>query len=187
MRANEKGFTLIEMLVVVLIIGILAAIALPQYRSAVTKAKFAQIDAIVDVFKKNALVYQNTQSSQAVSFTGTDGAGDIEMPGDCTSSVDTCYTEIADYGASCDDGGCTIGFQLKFLKGAQFGIYDFTGEGWVFDASETLDEDSLKEICRYAADRNYSNVVGCSGCNEPEAVCAKLEHWDTSLCRCVPN
>jgi len=43
---NKKAFTLLELLVVVLIIGILAAIALPQYQLAVDKSRYA---ALMDI------------------------------------------------------------------------------------------------------------------------------------------
>lgn len=40
---NEKGFTLIELMIVIAIIGILASIALPAYQTYMKKAKFSEV------------------------------------------------------------------------------------------------------------------------------------------------
>ena len=48
---NKSGFTLLELLVVVLIISILAAIALPQYKYSVAKTKFIQIKTAAKAVK----------------------------------------------------------------------------------------------------------------------------------------
>lgn len=81
-----KGFTLLELLVVVLIIGILASIALPQYKMAVTKAKVASILPLMRRWK-DALQEYELQHGYYVDENGVpDGATlGVNWPSDWTT------------------------------------------------------------------------------------------------------
>ncbi len=51
MKAMQKGFTLIELMIVVAIIGILAAIAIPAYQDYTAKAQVSEAPTMIDGLK----------------------------------------------------------------------------------------------------------------------------------------
>ena len=52
---NKKGFTLIELMIVVAILGILAAVAIPMYINYQNKAKTSEAPINIDAIKKGEL------------------------------------------------------------------------------------------------------------------------------------
>ena len=93
----KQGFTLLEMLVVVLIIGILASIALPQYQMAVTKAKVASILPLMRRWK-DAYAEYKLQHDSYMTEEGDYPDGDtlgVNWPSnwDCDGSGMECWND----------------------------------------------------------------------------------------------
>lgn len=91
----KKGFTLIEMLVVVLIIGILSAVALPQYNKAVTKSRLSEVFVTLRSLGEavQACELENGAGRNNCSFENLS----IEMPGYDPDDGDYYYTDRSIY------------------------------------------------------------------------------------------
>ena len=101
---NKKGFTLVELLAVVLIVAILSGVALPQYRKVVEKARLSEAESMMRTiydsserlagefgYRNFVEMYQNNASTAV--FSRMDMFDSSNLPSGCSltdSNTLTC-------------------------------------------------------------------------------------------------
>ncbi len=73
---NRKGFTLLELIIVVIVIGILASIALPRFIRVAERARMAEAKSILDALRSSQMRY----AAQWNAYTGNIALLDTPAP-----------------------------------------------------------------------------------------------------------
>jgi len=145
MKKVQAGFTLIELMIVVAIIGILAAVALPAYQDYTIRAKMAEVVGLAAAAKTSVSEYYVSIGNMP---TGPAGAGVN------TSAAQSTYVSTVAYANT----GTTVGtltYTVANLGTAAVGNVAFVGTGsnngvqWVCNtAATTVPDKFLPANCR---------------------------------------
>ncbi|RYZ33766.1 MAG: prepilin-type N-terminal cleavage/methylation domain-containing protein [Sphingobacteriales bacterium] len=92
--SSQRGFTIVELLIVIVVIGILAAIVIVAYQGVSSRAKIASITSGLTQYSKKINVYNSTNGNYptSISEAGIKDGEDVSYQYTNTSATEYCLT-----------------------------------------------------------------------------------------------
>ena len=157
MKRSKKGFTMVELLVVVLIIAILSTIAVPMYQSALERSRVVEAIALFTRLVEAQKAYYFTNGTFASTFADLD----IDIP--FTGKVKVANGNLSDY---ISNDYWSIGINRTGTYGPYMSMLrtkgDYKGAGLVFPLKEAKTAQNYRKIyCleQYNAAAGYCTKV----------------------------
>lgn len=120
-KQAQKGFTLIELMIVIAIIGILAAVALPAYQDYTIRSKISELVIKADGCKTSVAEYFQSQATFPADIAAAGCTATATTWAGTTTVVGTAATSVAITVPALAATGTTGNFVLKGTAGATTG------------------------------------------------------------------
>ena len=143
-NTKVKGFSLIELMVVIAIVGVLAAVAIPSYKTYLIKTKLGSLAPVLDSLMNKSMVYANTNAAvptaAQLGLSPTSNSYVVDNPSTLNkyiTSMNILSSVNVDNGMSClaiqtisgNLDVAALGFPSSTATTGSFNCYLFNGPG----------------------------------------------------------